>query len=151
MSDQHINLDRNTIRRYRADPDQFVEECLFDPYATEYGPYKLIEAERSFVRAFFKFGSEGRLLYPLAIYAAIKKSRKTVLGVLILLTAVCLFGRNFFALFHCRRRSGTSAIASIRDALADHQGERAPERADNEHGNQSHVHGRVDDHRDLDL
>ena len=68
-------LDRKALRRYRADPCAFIEECLVNPETGK--AYGLLEAERAFLRLAFRRRPDGRLLYPELIYSAIKKSGKT--------------------------------------------------------------------------
>ncbi len=86
-------LDRKTLRRYRADPAAFIETALHDP---ETGmPYKLLPAEREFVRHAFKTDDDGRLLYPEQVYACPKKSGKTAFAALHMVTKIVLFGARF--------------------------------------------------------
>jgi hypothetical protein len=86
-------IDSSTLARYRADPRAFIEECLISPYDGQ--PYRLIEAERAFIRHAFQLDSDGRLLYQLWLYSAIKKSRKTELAALITITTIVLFGGRY--------------------------------------------------------
>jgi hypothetical protein len=93
------DIDGATLARYRADPCAFIEECLISPYNDK--PYKLIEAERTFIKHAFARDTDGRLLYPLLIYSAIKKGRKTELAGLITITMIVLFGGKYAAGFIC--------------------------------------------------
>jgi hypothetical protein len=86
-------IDSSTLARYRADPCAFIEECLISPYDGQ--PYRLIEAERQFIRHAFQLDDDGRLRYPLLVYGAIKKSRKTELAALITIATIVLFGGKY--------------------------------------------------------
>jgi hypothetical protein len=83
----------SALARYRANPDQYVEECLISPYTGE--RYCLNDVERQFVRHAFQLDDDGRLRYPLMVYSAIKKSRKTELAALIVITMIVLFGGKY--------------------------------------------------------
>jgi hypothetical protein len=86
-------IDSSTLARYRAHPASFIEECLISPYDLQ--PYRLNDAERQFIHYAFQLDSNGRLLFPLWVYGAIKKSRKTELAALITVTMILLFGGKF--------------------------------------------------------
>ena len=91
------DLDAVTIARYQADPVAFIEENLISPYDGK--PYRLVPAERQFIRHAFRLDIDGRLLFPLLIYSAIKKSRKTELAALIVITMIVLFGGKYAEAF----------------------------------------------------
>ena len=86
-------IDSITLARYRADPCAFIEENLVSPYTGE--PYRLTDAERFFIKFAFTLDADGRLLYPLLVYGAIKKSRKTELAALLTITLILLYGGRF--------------------------------------------------------
>lgn len=88
-------LIRNTsaLARYRKHPDQYIEECSVSPYTGE--PYRLNAAEREFIRHAFQRDADGRLLYPLLVFGAIKKSRKTELAALITIAMLVLFAGKY--------------------------------------------------------
>ncbi|MGB9388845.1 MAG: hypothetical protein WCB70_02460 [Xanthobacteraceae bacterium] len=86
-------LNTPSLTRYRADPCAFIEECLVSPYTRE--PYKLNDAERGFIKHAFTLDSDGRLLYPLMIFSAIKKSRKTEFAALIVIAMIVLLGGEY--------------------------------------------------------
>jgi hypothetical protein len=86
-------IDSVTLARYRDRPDQFIEENLRSPYDGQ--PYRLNDSERAFIRHAFQLDTDGRLLHPLMVYSAIKKSRKTELAALIVITMILLFGGKF--------------------------------------------------------
>jgi phage terminase large subunit-like protein len=83
-------LNPKSLKRWRADPVSFIEEVLIDPETNR--PFVLLAAERDFLALAFRIGPDGRLLYPELIYAAPKKSGKTTLGALFVITVVVLFG-----------------------------------------------------------
>ena len=86
-------IDSRMLARYRQAPEQFIEECLVSPYDGR--PYKLNDAERAFLKHMFQLDAAGRMLYPLLLYSAIKKSRKTEFSALLTLTTILLFGGRF--------------------------------------------------------
>lgn len=90
-------IDGQTLARYRTDPCAFIEECLVSPYDDRL--YTLNDAERAFIKLAFTLDDDGRLTYPLLIYSAIKKSRKTELAGIITLTMILLFGGRFAEAF----------------------------------------------------
>jgi hypothetical protein len=93
------DIDGSTLARYRADPCAFIEENLISPYNDK--PYRLIEAERVFIKHAFQRDVDGRLLYPLLIYSTIKKGRKTELAGLITIAMITLFGGKYATGFIC--------------------------------------------------
>jgi hypothetical protein len=96
MRDELIK-NTSALARYRANPDQYVGEVLVSPYTGE--PYRLNDVERQFILHAFKLDADGRLLYPLLVYGAIKKSRKTELAALIVITMIVLFGGKYAEAF----------------------------------------------------
>ena len=58
-------------------------------------PFVLSNAERAFLSLAFTIGDDGRLLYPEMTFGAIKKSGKTTLAAIIMLTMVLLYGGRF--------------------------------------------------------
>lgn len=86
-------LNAAAIKRYRADPVAFVDECLLEPATGK--PYELLEAEKVFLRQAFQLDKRGKLRFPLLIYSAIKKSGKTEFGGIFVVTLIVLFGERF--------------------------------------------------------
>jgi hypothetical protein len=83
-------FNRRSLARWRANPITFVEEALIDP---EIGrPFKLLAAEREFLKFAFAIGPDGRLLYPEQVYSCPKKSGKTTFAAIITITIVVLHG-----------------------------------------------------------
>jgi phage terminase large subunit-like protein len=86
-------LDRSTLQRWQADPINFIESVLHDPETNR--PFVLLASERNFLQHAFRTNDDGRLLYPEQLYGAPKKSGKTTLASLHLLTTLLLFGGAF--------------------------------------------------------
>ena len=86
-------IDSRTLARFRSNPAAFIEECLISPYDGQ--PYQLNNAERRFIEFMFQFDDDGRMLFPLLLYSAIKKSRKTEFSALLTLTTILLFGGRY--------------------------------------------------------
>ena len=78
-----VALNAADIKRYRKNPDSFVDECLINPETGK--PFDLYEAERVFLRCAFQLNKNGRLMFPLLMFCAIKKSGKTVFGAIFVL------------------------------------------------------------------
>jgi hypothetical protein len=81
------------VVRARADPAYFIESALADPETGE--AYKLLPAEREFLRHSFKLRPDGRLVYPEQAYGCPKKSGKTAFAALHALTTTLLFGGRY--------------------------------------------------------
>lgn len=88
------------LARWRRDPSAFVEEVPHDPETGK--PFKLLPAERDFLKHAFKVDNEtGRLLYPEQVFACPRKSGKTGFAAIMMLTAVLLFGGRFSEGYAC--------------------------------------------------
>jgi hypothetical protein len=85
-----IAAEINAPERWRRDPAEFVETVLFDPETRR--PFKLLPAERGFMRHAFQVGENARLLFPEWVHAAPKKSGKTGFAALLMLTTILSFG-----------------------------------------------------------
>jgi Phage terminase-like protein, large subunit len=81
------------LERWRETPLDFIEQVLCDPETGE--PFVLNQAERDFLQFAFKRNENGRLLFPELVFGAIKKSGKTTLAGIIMLTMLLLFGGRF--------------------------------------------------------
>ncbi|MGC2075262.1 MAG: hypothetical protein WA728_04355 [Xanthobacteraceae bacterium] len=86
-------IDSATLQHYKQNPCAFVEQYLISPYDSQH--YRLNDAERAFINHAFGLDTDGRLIYPLLVYGAIKKSRKTELAALITITMILLFGGRY--------------------------------------------------------
>lgn len=86
-------LGTRTLHRYRADCAAFINECLRNPETGQ--PFELLDAEIEFLKHALLTGRNGRLLYPQLIYAAIKKSGKTVFGAIFMITTIVLYGERY--------------------------------------------------------
>ena len=92
---EHLNP--AAFERWRTEPVAFIEQCLIDP---ESGlPFVLSDAERAFLQHAFTLNADGRLLYPELVFGAIKKSGKTTLSAIIMITMILLFGGRFAEAF----------------------------------------------------
>ena len=81
------------IERWMASPIAFIEDCLCDPETG--APFVLNSAERDFLRLAFQLNDDGKLVFPELVFGAIKKSGKTTLAAIIMLTMLLLFGGRF--------------------------------------------------------
>ena len=86
-------VDPKTLRRYRANPVAFVEECLIDPQTNK--PFGLLPAEHMFLKHALKIGRDGRLLYSELIYSCPKKGGKTTFAGILAVTVIVLFGERY--------------------------------------------------------
>jgi phage terminase large subunit-like protein len=77
-----------SVARWRQTPISFVEDVLHDPETN--APFVLLDAERAFMAHAFALDADGRLRYPEQCYSAPKKSGKTTLAALCVLTMVLL-------------------------------------------------------------
>jgi hypothetical protein len=83
-----MKIDAAALKRWRANPVLFVEECLIDPETKR--PFVLLEAEKRFLEHAFQTDEYDR--YPELLYACPKKSGKTTFAAIIVLTMLLLFG-----------------------------------------------------------
>ena len=78
---------------WRSSPISFIEEALIDPETG--APFVLLPAERDFLQHAFKRDVNGRMIYPELIFSAPKKSGKTTLAAIFVITLMILFGGAF--------------------------------------------------------
>jgi phage terminase large subunit-like protein len=107
------------VDRWRSNPIDFIELHLHDPETGK--PFKLLDAEKSFLAHAFKLDDNGRLLYPELVYAAPKKSGKTAHAALIMLTMLLLFGGHYgegFALANDYEQAASRVFQAIRRIVA---------------------------------
>jgi phage terminase large subunit-like protein len=83
-------MNEATLKAWRADPVRFIEQALVDPETGK--PFKLLDAERAFLKHAFTTDADGRLIYTEQLYSAPKKSDKTGFAALHQLTTLLLFG-----------------------------------------------------------
>ena len=88
-----MRLTAGDIKRYRDDPVLFVNSCLVNPATGR--PYELLDAEKVFLRQAFRLDKNGKLLAPLLIYSAIKKSGKTEFAGIFIIVLLVLFAERF--------------------------------------------------------
>lgn len=86
-------LDDDLLAYWREHPAEFMESFLVNPETGE--PFRLIPAEREFLKHAFALDHKGRLKYPTLIYGAVKKSGKTGFAALLVLTPLLLFGGRY--------------------------------------------------------
>lgn len=83
----------DAIARWRRSPVSFITEVLGNPETNQ--PFELFDAERKFFAHCWQLDADGRALYPEQCFAAPKKSAKTALAAIHLLTTTCLFGGRY--------------------------------------------------------
>jgi hypothetical protein len=83
-------IPKTTLARWRANPISFIQQVLINPETNK--PFALLEAERAFLMHAFETGPDDRLLYPEQVYACPKKSGKTTLAAIYVLTIILLYG-----------------------------------------------------------
>lgn len=83
-------LDGTALQRWRAEPHRFITELMVDPETGE--PFDLLPAERVFLDHCFRTDASGRLLFPEQIYGCPKKSGKTAMAGMCVLTTALIFG-----------------------------------------------------------
>ena len=86
-------INSRSLARWRRNPAYFIESVLIDPETGKH--FKLLPAERAFIKHAFKTDKKGRLLYPELIYACPKKSGKTAFAAMLIFVATLLFGGPF--------------------------------------------------------
>ena len=86
-------INSRSLARWRRNPASFIESVLIDPETGKH--FKLLPAERAFIKHAFKTDKKGRLLYPELIYACPKKSGKTAFAAMLIFVATLLFGGPF--------------------------------------------------------
>ena len=86
-------FDVTALARYKQSPIAFIEHVLCDPETGR--PFVLSEAERQFLQHAFTLNEDGKLTFPELVFGAIKKSGKTTLASIIMLTMILLYGGRF--------------------------------------------------------
>jgi phage terminase large subunit-like protein len=106
------------VDHWRADPAAFIETVLYDPETG--APFKLLDAEREFLKHSYQTDADGRLLYPEQVYGAPKKSGKTGFAGLHMLTTILLFGgyhAEGFCLANDQEQAQSRVFAAIRNIV----------------------------------
>jgi phage terminase large subunit-like protein len=88
-----VKITNDVLAQWRQDPGAFIESQLVNPETGQ--PFKLLDAEREFLKHALRLTPEGRLLFQTLLYGAIKKSGKTGFAALFVLTLLLLFGRRY--------------------------------------------------------
>jgi phage terminase large subunit-like protein len=86
-------LDSSALSRWRADPVSFIQRVLINPETNK--PFELFDAERQFLAHAWRTDDTGRLLHPEQLFGAPKKTGKTGIAAMHLLTTTILFGGRF--------------------------------------------------------
>ena len=108
-------LDHNALARWRANPVSFIEEMLVDPETGQ--PFQLLPAERQFLTSAFATTASGRLRYPELLFGAVKKSGKTALAAMHLLTTTLIFGGRYaegYAVANDLEQAQSRVFAAVR-------------------------------------
>jgi phage terminase large subunit-like protein len=82
---------RQLLARWRADPVSFIETVMINPETGK--PFELFPAERDFFAHAWKLDGDGRLVYPEQVFGAPKKTGKSALAGMHLITTTLLFER----------------------------------------------------------
>ena len=90
-------LGPNVLQRWRTRPIYFIEQVLRDPETGQ--PFELYEAQKQFFEHCWDRDANGRAVYPEQCVGAPKKTGKTTIGGIHLLTTTCLFGGKFAEAF----------------------------------------------------
>jgi hypothetical protein len=85
-------LEASALDRWQKEPILFIEQILRNPETGK--PFELLDAERAFLAHAFQTDESGRLVYPEQLYACPKKSGKTGLAAMHLLTTTLVFERG---------------------------------------------------------
>jgi terminase large subunit-like protein len=85
-----MSADPRSLARWRRNPVSWIETHLIDPETGK--AFKLLPAEKEFLKLALAIGPDGRLLYPELIFGAIKKSGKTGFASIFVLALLLLFG-----------------------------------------------------------
>ena len=92
-------FDISALTRFRVDPTSFIQTVLIDPETN--APFVLSDAERWFLKFAFKLDETGRLRFPELVFGAIRKSGKSTLAAIFIITLLLLFGGRFAEAYCC--------------------------------------------------
>jgi phage terminase large subunit-like protein len=81
------------LERWQHEPCRFIAEILRDPETGQ--PFRLLPAEIAFFDHCYRTDDAGRLIYADQLYSAPKKSGKTTLAALHVLTTTLIYGGRF--------------------------------------------------------
>jgi hypothetical protein len=87
-------LENRTLEHWQHEPLSFIAEVLRNP-ETGKKPFELFAAERQFFEHAWQRRGDGRLRYPEQCFGAIKKSGKTGLAAIHVLTTTLVFGGRY--------------------------------------------------------
>jgi phage terminase large subunit-like protein len=106
------------LEHWKANPAAFIETVLYNPETG--APFKLLDAEREFLKHAFALDEHGRLRYPEQVYACPKKSGKTGFAGLHMLTTILLYGGRLaegYALANDLEQAGARVFAAIKNIV----------------------------------
>src|SRR6516165_8253627 len=86
-------LVENLLEHWQREPLSFIAEVLRNPATGK--PFELFGAERQFFEHAWRRRDDGRLCYPEQCFGAIKKSGKTALAAIHVLTTTLVFGGRY--------------------------------------------------------
>jgi phage terminase large subunit-like protein len=101
--------------RWRADPVRFITEALCDPETEQ--PFELNPSQRAFLAKAFELDDHGRLKHPELLYSAPKKSGKTALAAMVVLTVTLVLGGKHAEAICCANdieQAQSRVFASVR-------------------------------------
>ena len=106
---------------FKRDPIAFIEHVLCDPETGK--PFVLSDAERQFLQRAFTLNDDGKLIYPELVFGAIKKSGKTTLAAIIMLTMILLYGGRFAEGYCVANDYEQAAVPGLRHRQAHRRGQ----------------------------
>ena len=86
-------LDQSALERWRSDPCSFITECLRDGETGR--PFTLLPCERTFFEHAYQTNDAGRLTYPEQCFSGPKKTGKTGMAGMHMLTTTLVHGGRF--------------------------------------------------------
>src|SRR5262249_17441890 len=109
-----MSVDTRSLARWRRNPVSWIETHLYDPETGK--RFRVLPAEREFLKHALATGSDGRLLYPEMIFGAIKKSGKTGFAAILMLTILLLY-RGRYAEGYCVANDLDQAMGRVFEAV----------------------------------
>jgi hypothetical protein len=86
-------LEHSALERWQHEPTRFITEVLRNPKTGK--PFELFDAQKQFFGYAWQTGDDGRLLYPEQCFGAIKKTGKSGLAGMHILTTSLVFGGRY--------------------------------------------------------
>jgi phage terminase large subunit-like protein len=104
-----------SFERWKSDPIAFITEALCDPETER--PFELNASQRAFLTNAFELDDRGRLKHPELLYSAPKKSGKTALAAMVVLTVTLVLGGKHAEAICCANdieQAQSRVFASVR-------------------------------------